>query len=101
MKRLFALGDGSGSVANLRQPCPCTTAAKPAVLKVCGNHAQAARLLVLALSGQERLETEFHKAFARAAPCCGTIDGCPIASIVSPAVDRSPTGPQSRSTLPL
>ncbi|NOG73612.1 E2 domain-containing protein [Roseicella sp. DB1501] len=92
-QRLFALKDGSESVANLRRSCPCTTAVTPAVLKACGSHAQAARLLVLALSGQEQLEAEFHKAFARAAPCCGTIDGCPIASIVSPALDGSPSGP--------
>ena len=93
-QRLFALKAGDGSVANLRRPCPCTTARKPAVLKACGAHARAARLLVLALSGQEQLEVEFQKEFARAARCCGTIDGCPIGSVVSEAPDRRPTGPK-------
>jgi hypothetical protein len=78
-QRLFALKDRSRYVANLRQRCPCTTAARPAVLKACGLHAQAARLLIVALSGQKCFEAEFHEAFARSAFCCGSIDDCPIA----------------------
>ena len=83
-RRLFALPDGGQSVVNIRQPCPCSTSTKRLVLKACGVHALAARLLIVALSGQRQFEVEFNEAFARSRKCCGTIDRCPMAAIASP-----------------
>jgi hypothetical protein len=67
-------------VVNLRRRCVCPagSARRPAILRSCGDHADAAARLALELYEMEEQERRFWAA-VKGSPCCGTIDGCPLA----------------------
>lgn len=67
-------------VVNLRRRCVCPagSARRPAILRSCNDHADAAARLALALHEMGEQERRFWAA-VKASPCCGTMDGCPLA----------------------
>ncbi|MFL0413643.1 E2 domain-containing protein [Sphingomonas sp. 179-A 2A2 NHS] len=95
-RRLYSVWIGSGRVVNLRDPCVCSAGAhrRPAVLRSCGDHANAAAVLALELHRMGEQESLFWKGFA-GSPCCGSVDGCPLANAGAvPAAGASPAGPR-------
>uniref|UniRef100_UPI003C2CFE3B E2 domain-associated cysteine-rich protein n=1 Tax=Altererythrobacter segetis TaxID=1104773 RepID=UPI003C2CFE3B len=80
-RRLYAVWMRKRRVVNLRRPCLCPAGARrrPTVLRACGDHADAAATLALELHGVVEEEKLFWKA-ASGTPCCGTMDGCPLAA---------------------
>ncbi|MES1975595.1 MAG: E2 domain-associated cysteine-rich protein [Pseudomonadota bacterium] len=79
-RRLFSVWERSRRAVNQRRPCLCPAGSgrRPVVLKSCGDHAAAAADLALAMNEMVIAEARFWKS-AMGAPCCGTIDGCPLA----------------------
>ena len=60
--------------------CPAGAGARPTTLRSCedGEHAKAAAELAFAIRDMEAAERSFWKSL-EGKPCCGTIDGCPLA----------------------
>lgn len=79
-KRLFTVWERSRRAVNQRGPCfcPAGSGARPIVLKSCGDHALAAADLAMELNAMAVEEKRFWKAM-KGAPCCGSMDNCPLA----------------------
>jgi len=79
-QRLFSVWERSRRAVSQRGPCLCTVGfgRRPVVLKSCADHASAAAELALELNEMMIAEERFWKS-AMGSPCCGTIDGCPLA----------------------
>lgn len=79
-QRLFSVWERSRRAVNQRGPCLCTVGfgRRSVVLKSCADHASAAAELALELNEMVIAEERFWKS-AMGSPCCGTIDGCPLA----------------------
>ncbi len=78
-KRIFAVWVNAKRAVNLRRPCICEKGAgrRPSILRNCGDHANAAVELALALRDRENEEARFWLAY-EGSPCCGTMDNCPL-----------------------
>lgn len=83
-QRLFSVWMRSGRVVNLRRPCVCPAGSlrRPAVLRSCGDHAEEAASLAVELHRMRKAEKSFWDSF-RGAPCCGSMEDCPLASDAS------------------
>lgn len=81
---LFAVWMRSGRVVNLRRPCVCPAGSRrrPTVLRSCGDHAEKAASLAIELHRMRKAEKSFWDYF-RGAPCCGSMDDCPLANDAS------------------
>jgi hypothetical protein len=79
-RRLFSVWERSRRAVNQRAPCLCPAGSgrRRVVLKSCGDYAAAAADLALELNEMVIAEERFWKS-AMGSPCCGTIDGCPLA----------------------
>lgn len=77
-KRLYSVWEKEKRIATKRQRCICGQS-RLAVCD-CDDHARLAADLVFALLEWQRAEERFW-AVNMDAPCCGTIDGCPRASM--------------------
>lgn len=73
-RRLYSLWVEPRRVATLRQLCPCESGR---TLACCGDHADQASALTLALMDWERQEQRFWE-YAKDRPCCGQLDVCPL-----------------------
>ncbi len=80
-QRLFSVWVRSARVVNLRRPCVCPAGGRrrPAVLRSCGDHAEQAAILAIELHRMREEEEAFWEVL-RGAPCCGSIEGCPLAT---------------------
>ncbi|MFC5565295.1 E2 domain-associated cysteine-rich protein [Rubellimicrobium aerolatum] len=80
-RRLYSVWEGARRAVNLRQRCLCAlgTGSSPAVLRGCGDHADAAVELAFALRDRDIAEQDFW-AQLKGTTCCGTMDGCPLSS---------------------
>lgn len=78
-RRLYAVWERSGRIINPRRPCLCrsTSARRARVIAACGDHAQIAVRLALALDAWKRTEAHFWNTL-QGYPCCGTMKNCPL-----------------------
>ncbi len=76
---IYSVWEPAGRVINLRRPCLCPLGKRkrPAIIRSCGEHADAAAGLAIALVEWKRAEQRFWKSYKGRA-CCGTMDGCPL-----------------------
>lgn len=79
-RRLFDVWCRHRRVVNMRGPCVCLLprGARRKVFKSCADHASAAADLALSLQSWRAAEQRFWASMADA-PCCGTMDDCPLA----------------------
>lgn len=94
-RRVYSVWMRSERVVNLRGPCVCPAGSRrrPTVLRSCGDHAAAAAALALELQRMAEQEKRFWDAF-RGSPCCGSMEGCPLAT------DASTCGPAAPACEP-
>lgn len=78
-KHVYSVWLNSGKVVNRKQRCFCGSAGlkRPARLRGCQDHADAAAELALELTRWEKAEELFWKPFENTS-CCGTCDNCPL-----------------------
>jgi|UPI0004724DD7 hypothetical protein len=76
---LYSIWEKAARAVNLRRRCICEagTGHQPKVLSSCGDHAEAAVELALAVRDREREEQRFWADF-EGKPCCGTMKDCPL-----------------------
>lgn len=79
-KRIYSVWWAERRVATLRQLCFCGSGF---TLISCGDHAQRAYELVAALQLWEQEERRFWQEL-KGAPCCGTLEDCPLAERQQP-----------------
>ncbi|MFC0340548.1 E2 domain-containing protein [Paracoccus niistensis] len=78
-RRLYSVWEDTRRAVNLRQRCICIMgrASPPAVLRSCGDHADAVVELAFALQDRATAEAAFW-AGLEGTSCCGTMDCCPL-----------------------
>jgi hypothetical protein len=80
-ERVFAMQQAAARVCNLRRPCPCSRkSGRARPLKKCGSHAEFAADLIRQWVAMEEAERAFWASIPESLQCCGTIDGCPLAT---------------------
>lgn len=86
---IYSIWKKSRKLINSKQLCPCRTNGnrKKKSIRSCRNHADALTELGLHLHKRKVEEIKFFEDYANLRKCCGTMDGCPIATLVG--VDNS------------
>jgi len=76
---VYSIWEKAARAVNLRRRCLCEAGAghRPTVLRNCGEHAEAAVELALAIRDRDREERRFWASF-EGKQCCGTMKDCPL-----------------------
>lgn len=90
-RRLYSVWVKPSRVATLRQPCVCGSGLP---FRSCGDHAERAAELVVALQAWQQADREFWRHFAKR-QCCGSLDVCPLKITPDAANHATPTIPNA------